>query len=340
MTRLDHNRAIAQLAAKARRAGQRRHEDDDLGQPLDHPVPRPVPLRGRRQERLRGSSATTTGSTATFIPTVAKRGAAIIEARGASSAASAANAAVDHVRVVGRSARPRATGCRWRSRATAATACPRGSSRAFPCTCKDGAYEIVQGLDRRRRRSSTRRSRRDIPWIRLNQYSLVQLGQGVHAKRIRATMTSATSRDRRRHRLRQGPHHPAARRRRPAGAQAGVGPHRGRRRVAAAKRIGYPVVVKPLDGNHGRGVCLNLQDEDDVREAFPIAEEQSRRGDVIVESFVTGKDYRCLIIDGRIAAIAERVPAPRDRRRHVAPSSSWSTSPTPTRAAASATRRC
>ena len=48
--------------------------------------------------------------------------------------------------------------------------------------------------------------------------------------------------------------------------------------MSAAKRIGYPVVVKPLDGNHGRGVCLNLQDEDDVREAFPIAEDQSRAG--------------------------------------------------------------
>ena len=69
-----------------------------------------------------------------------------------------------------------------------------------------------------------------------------------------------------------------------------------------------PSCVKPLDGNHGRGVCLDLQDEDDVREAFPIAQEQSRRGNVIVESFVTGKDYRCLIIDGRMVAIAERVP--------------------------------
>ena len=46
-----------------------------------------------------------------------------------------------------------------------------------------------------------------------------------------------------------------------------------------------------------------------MRAAFPIAEEQSRRGWVIVESFVTGKDYRCLVIDGRLAAIAERVPA-------------------------------
>ena len=79
--------------------------------------------------------------------------------------------------------------------------------------------------------------------------------------------------------------------------------------ASVAKRIGYPVVVKPLDGNHGRGVCLNLMDEDDVREAFAIAKEQSRRGWVVVESFVTGKDYRCLIIDGKVAAIAERVPA-------------------------------
>src|SRR6476646_223246 len=79
--------------------------------------------------------------------------------------------------------------------------------------------------------------------------------------------------------------------------------------VAAARRIGFPVVVKPLDGNHGRGVCLDLRNDDDVREAFPIAEAQSRRGVCIVESLVLGKDYRCLIIDGRMAAIAERVPA-------------------------------
>ncbi len=79
--------------------------------------------------------------------------------------------------------------------------------------------------------------------------------------------------------------------------------------VAVAERIGYPVVVKPLDGNHGRGVCLDLQDADDVREAFPVAKDQSRRGVVIVESYITGRDYRCLIIDGRLAAVAERVPA-------------------------------
>ena len=149
---------------------------------------------------------------------------------------------------------------------------------------------------------------RDIPWIRLNQYSLVQLGQGVHAKRIRATMTSETSsiavdiasdKDLTTKLL---------------GAAGLPVPKQETVRsadqaVAAARRIGFPVVVKPLDGNHGRGVCLDLRNDDDVREAFPIAEAQSRRGVCIVESLVIGKDYRCLIIDGRMAAIAERVPA-------------------------------
>lgn len=149
---------------------------------------------------------------------------------------------------------------------------------------------------------------RDIPWLRLNQHSLVQLGQGVHAKRIRATMTSATSaiavdvasdKDLTTRLL----------------AAAGLPVPRqdsvrsADQAVAVAERIGYPVVVKPLDGNHGRGVCLDLQTPDEVREAFPIAQDQSRRGWVIVESFVVGKDYRCLIIDGRLAAVAERVPA-------------------------------
>ena len=53
MTRLDHNRAMAQLAPEDRHHGQRRHQDDDLGQPLRHPVPRPLPRRGQRPERRR-----------------------------------------------------------------------------------------------------------------------------------------------------------------------------------------------------------------------------------------------------------------------------------------------
>ncbi|WP_101524527.1 cyanophycin synthetase [Nocardioides houyundeii] len=149
---------------------------------------------------------------------------------------------------------------------------------------------------------------RDIPWIRLNQHSLVQLGQGVHAKRIRATMTSSTSaiavdiasdKDLTTKLL--------AAAGLPVPKQESV--RTADQAVRVAERIGYPVVVKPLDGNHGRGVCLDLRDEQAVRDAFEIALGQSRGGWVIVESLVLGKDYRCLIIDGRLAAIAERVPA-------------------------------
>lgn len=62
--------------------------------------------------------------------------------------------------------------------------------------------------------------------------------------------------------------------------------------VSAANRIGYPCVVKPLDGNHGRGVCLNLPDAEAVRAAWPIAVGESRRGICIVESLLIGRDYR------------------------------------------------
>ncbi|MDT0215180.1 cyanophycin synthetase [Rothia sp. ARF10] len=149
---------------------------------------------------------------------------------------------------------------------------------------------------------------RDIPYIRLNSASLVQLGQGVHAQRIRATMTSktgalavdiASDKDLTTKLLGSAGL--------PVPKQETVrGPNDA---VAAARKIGFPVVVKPLDGNHGRGVCLDLKSDDEVREAFEVAREQSRRGYVIVESFVTGKDYRCLIVGGRMQAIAERVPA-------------------------------
>ena len=149
---------------------------------------------------------------------------------------------------------------------------------------------------------------RDIPYIRLNSASLVQLGQGVHAQRIRATMTSKTGalavdiagdKDMTTRLLGSAGL--------PVPKQETVRTADGA--VAAAKRIGYPVVVKPLDGNHGRGVCLDLSTEEDVRASFVVAEGESRRGHVIVESLVTGRDYRCLIVGGKMQAIAERVPA-------------------------------
>jgi cyanophycin synthetase len=79
--------------------------------------------------------------------------------------------------------------------------------------------------------------------------------------------------------------------------------------AAAAVNIGYPVAVKPLDGNHGRGVMLNLTDESSVRSAFGVARGQSRKGGVVVESFLAGNDYRCLVIGGVLRAVAQRVPA-------------------------------
>jgi cyanophycin synthetase len=149
---------------------------------------------------------------------------------------------------------------------------------------------------------------RDIPWLRLDRHSLVQLGQGIHQQRIRATMTSRTpaiavdiaSNKSLTNQLLSSAGLPVPRSQVVRGEDEAV---------AAAARLGYPVVVKPLDGNHGRGVNLDLRDEAAIRAAFPVAHEESRQGDVVVETFVTGNDYRLLVIGGRLAAVAERVPA-------------------------------
>ncbi len=149
---------------------------------------------------------------------------------------------------------------------------------------------------------------RDIPFIRLDRHSLVQLGQGVHQQRIRATMTSRTSgiavdvaSDKNlTNRLLDSAGLPVPRADVVEDVEAAV---------ATARRLGFPCVIKPLDGNHGRGVQLDLRDESDVRSAFDGAMRESRSGEIVVETFIHGNDYRCLVIGGRVAAIAERVPA-------------------------------
>jgi cyanophycin synthetase len=151
-------------------------------------------------------------------------------------------------------------------------------------------------------------SLRDIPWIRLNEASLVQLGHGVHQQRIRATMTSRTSSlgvdiasDKKlTNQLLAGTGVPVPRSEVVRTADAAV---------AAAERVRYPVAVKPLDGNHGRGVMLTLADGDAVRHGYAVARAESRGGGVVVESFLTGNDYRCLVIGGVLRAVAERIPA-------------------------------
>ena len=144
MTRLDHNRAISQLATKT---------GSDSGEI------RKMTIWGNHSSTQYPDISNTvvgdaSASTAvdqtwyrdTFIPTVQKRGAAIIEARGASSAASAANAAVDHIHdwVMGT---PEGD---WVSMAIPSDGIygiPEGLIYSFPVTCKDGEYSIVQGLD-------------------------------------------------------------------------------------------------------------------------------------------------------------------------------------------------
>ena len=149
---------------------------------------------------------------------------------------------------------------------------------------------------------------RDIPWMRLNSASLVQLGQGVHAKRIRATMTSQTgslavdiaSDKEMTLQLLSSAGLPVPQSKAVRTLDSAL---------EVAHRIGFPVVLKPADGNHGRGVGLDLRDDAAVAKAFDVAKSESRRGWVIVETYLVGSDYRFLVVGGRMVAVAERVPA-------------------------------
>ncbi len=146
MTRLDHNRAIAQLAAKAEAHSSAVSKMTIWGNHSATQYPdvfhaevdgRPAfEAIGRDQSWLEGD----------FIPTVQQRGAAIIKARGLSSAASAANAAVDHVRswVAGT---PQGDWVSMGIVSDGSYDVPEGLISSFPCTCRDGRYEIVPGLD-------------------------------------------------------------------------------------------------------------------------------------------------------------------------------------------------
>ncbi|WP_434422414.1 cyanophycin synthetase [Nannocystis pusilla] len=147
--------------------------------------------------------------------------------------------------------------------------------------------------------------RRDIPWIRLNDQSLVQFGHGRYQKRIRATVTSETrhiaveiaSDKEETNKILGDLGLPVPRQHLVRTAD---------RAVAAANRLGFPVVVKPLDANHGRGVSIDLQSEAAVRAAFDKAQEHSNS--VIVETYIPGFDHRMLVVAGELIAVAKRVP--------------------------------
>jgi cyanophycin synthetase len=146
---------------------------------------------------------------------------------------------------------------------------------------------------------------RGIPWIRLNRQSLVQFGHGRYQQRIQATTTTRTSniavelasdKEETNTILRDlGLPVPKQKLvRRPQDA------------VRAAERIGFPVVLKPLSGNHGRGVSINLKTPDEIEAAFEKAREHGRN--VIVESYLEGYDHRLLVVNGKLVAAAKRMP--------------------------------
>lgn len=147
---------------------------------------------------------------------------------------------------------------------------------------------------------------RGIPYIRLNDQSLVQLGYGVHQKRIQATTTQNTNMisvdiagDKSATKKLLGD----------MGIPVPVG-----YRIRSVddleytlERVGYPVVIKPLDGNHGKGATVGIKGLDEALVAFELAKEYSRW--VIVEKQLIGADFRALVVNNKLIAVAERVPA-------------------------------
>ena len=77
--------------------------------------------------------------------------------------------------------------------------------------------------------------------------------------------------------------------------------------VDLVEDMGFPVIVKPLDASHGRGISPRLDDVEALRHAFETAKEFGRR--VVIEQFAEGNDHRVLVVNGKVVACAERVPA-------------------------------
>ena len=147
---------------------------------------------------------------------------------------------------------------------------------------------------------------RGIPWIRLNRNSLCQLGYGANQKRIQATVSSETSniaveiagdKEDTKYLLEQ--------------AEIPVPKGRIIRKEEdlenAMNHVGFPLVTKPINGNHGRGITVNIKNSTDALEGFRTAQKVS--GAVIVEKFVAGDDYRLLVINHVLVAAAKRTPA-------------------------------
>ncbi len=148
---------------------------------------------------------------------------------------------------------------------------------------------------------------RGVPWMPLSARSLIQLGYGVHQKRIQATLSGntgilgvelASDKEGTKRILRD----------------AGIPVPRGtviyyldELEQAIEDVGGYPIVIKPLDGNHGRGITINISTWELAEEAYDAAKEVSKG--IIVERYYRGRDHRVLVVNGKVVAVAERVPA-------------------------------
>ncbi|MCA1770251.1 MAG: cyanophycin synthetase [Halomonas sp.] len=150
-------------------------------------------------------------------------------------------------------------------------------------------------------------NQRGIPHTRLSEEnSYIQFGHGHRQQRIQATVTGHTDL------ISFGIADDKAWTKQVLG-DAGIPVPRGRvcdsfdEALEAVGDIGYPIAVKPLIGNHGRGVSTNIEDEQALRDAFDIA--SHRNPSVIVEQYIRGEDHRLLVIDGKLVAAARRRPA-------------------------------
>lgn len=146
---------------------------------------------------------------------------------------------------------------------------------------------------------------RGIPWLRLNEQSLVQLGYGKYQQRIQATVTGRT------------PHisvELASDKEETNKILGSLGLPVPRQELVtsqtdalrAAHKLGGSVVLKPYNGNHGRGITINISDDDDIRAGFDAAREHSRS--VIVETYLAGDDHRLLVVNGELVAATRRTP--------------------------------
>ena len=150
---------------------------------------------------------------------------------------------------------------------------------------------------------------RKIPWMWLSARAMLQLGYGVKQKRIQATLTEnsgilavelACDKEGTKTIL----------------SDAGIPVPKGtviqyldELEDAIDSVGGYPIVIKPLDGNHGRGITININSRSEAETAYDLASAASKTRSIIVERYYHGSDHRVLVINGKLVAVAERIPA-------------------------------